>query len=156
LSINHLMLTLQRGGKAANDAFVRENKNEDDHKVLEDAIMIMAALRKQAPFKGTGKTKRDLQGVLKGIKRLEMPQGDWVQDSWKKSKHRCKPKSTVTRTRKHQTGAGFTVRSACAKRVAYPWGDGGSCMRICPIKDWQRRWRCSPISTRDREFSRIC
>ena len=45
LSINHLMLTLQRGGKAANDAFVRENKNEDDHKVLEDAIMIMAALR---------------------------------------------------------------------------------------------------------------
>ena len=45
LSINHLMLTLQRGGKAANDAFVRENKNEGDHKVLEDAIMIMAALR---------------------------------------------------------------------------------------------------------------
>jgi uncharacterized membrane protein YgcG len=102
LSINHLMLTLQRGGKAANDAFARENKNEDDQKVLEDTIMIMAALRKQAPFKGTGKTKRDLQGVLKGIKRLEMPQGDWVQDSWKKSEHRCKPKSAVTRKHKHQ------------------------------------------------------
>ena len=96
------MLTLQRGGKAANDAFARENKNEDDQKVLEDAIMIMAALHKQAPFKGTGKTKRDLQGVLKGIKRLEMPQGDWVQDSWKKSEHRCKPKSAVTRKHKHQ------------------------------------------------------
>jgi hypothetical protein len=75
LSINHLMLTLQRGGKAANDAFARENKNEDDQKVLEDAIMIMVALRKQAPFKGTRKTKRDLQGVLKAINRLEMPQG---------------------------------------------------------------------------------
>ena len=51
------MLTLQRGGKAANDAFARENKNEDDQKVLEDTIMIMAALRKQAPFKGTGKMR---------------------------------------------------------------------------------------------------
>ena len=96
LSINHLMLTLQRGGKAANDAFARENKNEDDQKVLEDTIMIMAALRKQAPFKGTGKTKRDLQGVLTGIKRMEMTQGDWLTASWQTREPRLKPQSGVT------------------------------------------------------------
>ena len=65
LSINHLYQTLQQAGKAAHDVL----------------------LRKQAPFKGTRKTKRDLQGVWKTIKGLEMPQGDWVQDSWKKSEH---------------------------------------------------------------------
>jgi hypothetical protein len=88
---------LQRAGKAAHDVFAREKKNEDDQKVLEHAIMIMVALRKQGSFKGTRKTKRDLQGVWKDIKGLEMPQGDWVQDSWKKSEQQCKPKSAVTR-----------------------------------------------------------
>jgi hypothetical protein len=73
LSIDHLYQTLQHAGKAAHDAFAREKKNEDDQKVLEHAIMIMVALRKQAPFKGTRKTKRDLQGVWKAIKGLEMP-----------------------------------------------------------------------------------
>jgi hypothetical protein len=97
LSVNNLYQSLQRAGKAAHDAFAREEKSEDDQKTLEHAISIMVALRKQAPFKGTKKTKRDLQGVLKFINGLEMSQGDWVQDLWKKSDHRCKPKSGETR-----------------------------------------------------------
>jgi hypothetical protein len=55
VGIDPLYQCLQRAGKAAHDAFAREDKSEEDQQTLEHAIRIMVALRKQAPFKGAKK-----------------------------------------------------------------------------------------------------
>jgi hypothetical protein len=49
----------------------------------------MKALRNQAPrLKGDNSRLRNLQGVLRVLNGLKMPQGAWVRELWKKSQNR--------------------------------------------------------------------